>query len=284
MSQISSKDLAAWSSALKSNGQLLDILYQREPTEKDGVDLAHAHLEHACMLARIGSFADRELAMREAALAAHGAARAAFEEDGEIQVAGPVRRKTFPAGYGRLGPGLWVHGWAMTLVARDDASRSVFENPALMKKAAKIGDGFWSSVLPALAAAGRGNPEALASLDLAILDTTTGHTRIVERGYTKHLVLPVLAIARQLVRGVAAELNRAITAALDLHRGWYGADKRYYDPSGLLPLPVLGLACLAADRGLAITVESDYLPRDLLAQPPAPSTGFSLGYIDPSWR
>ncbi|MFW0786440.1 immunity 49 family protein [Gordonia sp. CPCC 206044] len=56
--------------------------------------------------------------------------------------------------------------------------------------------------------------------------------------------------------------------ALTSHRTYWGSTaERRRDPNGFISLPLFGLAAMAADEGMQIEVESDYLPRQLIAEP-----------------
>ncbi|WP_171055062.1 immunity 49 family protein [Mycobacterium sp. DBP42] len=56
--------------------------------------------------------------------------------------------------------------------------------------------------------------------------------------------------------------------ALNSHRTyWTGSEERREHPAGFTSLPLLGLAAMAADEGMRIEVESDYLPRELITNP-----------------
>ncbi|MED5816356.1 immunity 49 family protein [Mycolicibacterium sp. 050232] len=57
--------------------------------------------------------------------------------------------------------------------------------------------------------------------------------------------------------------------ALNSHRTyWSKNEERREHPQGFASLPLLGLASMAADEGMRIEVESDYLPRELITNWP----------------
>ncbi|SEF27201.1 Immunity protein 49 [Amycolatopsis pretoriensis] len=63
-----------------------------------------------------------------------------------------------------------------------------------------------------------------------------------------------------------AKFNDSLVLALDLHKQYWTADEdRQRNPEGFVALAPLAMACLARDAGMAIDVESDYLPHHLLA-------------------
>lgn len=60
-----------------------------------------------------------------------------------------------------------------------------------------------------------------------------------------------------------------LETALTSHRTyWTATDERRADPRGFSSLPLLGLAALAADENMRIEVESGYLPKSLIDNPP----------------
>ncbi|WP_090012438.1 immunity 49 family protein [Lentzea albidocapillata] len=62
-----------------------------------------------------------------------------------------------------------------------------------------------------------------------------------------------------------ARFNESLAKALELHRQyWTATAERANDPGGFIAWRVLAIACLAQDAGVDITVESGYLPKNLL--------------------
>ncbi len=52
---------------------------------------------------------------------------------------------------------------------------------------------------------------------------------------------------------------------MELHKAYWTADEdRTDDPSGMVALAPLAIACLAYDGDLPIDVQTDYLPKHLL--------------------
>ncbi|GAA1007197.1 immunity 49 family protein [Streptomyces thermogriseus] len=61
------------------------------------------------------------------------------------------------------------------------------------------------------------------------------------------------------------DFNQALVEALELHKSfWTGDEDREESVEGYLALGPLAIACLAFDAGFPITVESDYIPSQLL--------------------
>ena len=79
------------------------------------------------------------------------------------------------------------------------------------------------------------------------------------------LVHPPLVMFYHLLRRDAAKFKAAPGEALTSHRTWWTADEaRAGDPAGFVAFEPLGIAVLAQEVGLPVTVASEYLPENLL--------------------
>jgi hypothetical protein len=259
------RDDAAWRAATRANVDLLRLLDERDPTPRDGSDLLLAQLERACLSLRTGTSAERDAGLWAATAAAHAAAIGAARTTGTVQLTHDGTTRSFPATGEPISPGLWVAGWATTLVTRDAVARSALELPAVVTATNAVGDPFWGSVLPALVSAAGAEREALAALDRAA-EESAQPAAIVPEGYREQLVLPVLEGARALATHDPVALAAAVAEALRRHEEWYATETRYFDPMRLLSLPVLGLVARAVDLGMDGTPLD--LPADLVAGPP----------------
>jgi hypothetical protein len=82
---------------------------------------------------------------------------------------------------------------------------------------------------------------------------------------TRELSRPAIEVLLRLIGGRGELLNESLTRALELHREFWGrSEDKARDPSGYFSLRLTGLAALAHDAGIPITVESDYLPMALV--------------------
>jgi hypothetical protein len=71
----------------------------------------------------------------------------------------------------------------------------------------------------------------------------------------------VLEVLRQLERQDETAFNAALAEALKGHKAhWSSTAELRKLLDGLVSLPLTAIAALAHDRGLKVTVESDYLP------------------------
>lgn len=77
----------------------------------------------------------------------------------------------------------------------------------------------------------------------------------------RELQAPLLDTLPPLDAGDAAGFGKALAAALQRHRKyWGGTEKRRQDRHGWVSWPLTAVAALAWDRGLRFDVESDYTP------------------------
>jgi hypothetical protein len=90
---------------------------------------------------------------------------------------------------------------------------------------------------------------------------------------TRELAVPEIRAFLRLIEKEAGPFNETLAQALVLHRQyWSRSEDLARDPRGYFSLSLTGLAALAYDAGIPITVESDYLPMGLVrgdCRPPA---------------
>ncbi|GLZ42552.1 immunity 49 family protein [Actinokineospora sp. NBRC 105648] len=98
--------------------------------------------------------------------------------------------------------------------------------------------------------------DALAATDPSRL--TVGKQIVLLRHY------PVLKLFHYLVQHDGEGFNASLAEGLKSHKQFWKPKNRANDPDGLIALALLGLACVAHDLDLGLTVESDYLPKHLL--------------------
>ena len=97
---------------------------------------------------------------------------------------------------------------------------------------------------------------ALAATDPEIL---TAPVDLVLQHY-----YPTMKLFHFLVQQDADGVNAGLVEALELHKKYWGSGERAKDPLGFLALGPLAMASLAYDLKLGLTVESDYLPKQLI--------------------
>lgn len=79
-----------------------------------------------------------------------------------------------------------------------------------------------------------------------------------------NLALPEMSLMMMLLKGDEQGFNEALISAVLHHREYWGhGDRRQY-PQGFIALGATAWSAVAHDRGMAIEVESDYLPERLI--------------------
>lgn len=81
---------------------------------------------------------------------------------------------------------------------------------------------------------------------------------------TRELAVPKIEVFLRLVEGRPEPFNEALYRALQLHHHYWSREVVANDPVGYIGLYLTGLAALAHDAGIPVTVESDYLPMGLV--------------------
>ena len=119
----------------------------------------------------------------------------------------------------------------------------------------------------------RGDPAAAkAAFARALTTNALGEIHIADRQYVADLFLPMIELGLRLVEGEPRAFNDTLEHALLRHRAyWSHHEERREDPTGFFALGPTAMACLATDRGIALDVESPYMP-SLLVTPGASTT------------
>lgn len=79
--------------------------------------------------------------------------------------------------------------------------------------------------------------------------------------FVLHIIVPEMELLFQYLDEEASEeaFNAALAQALELHKEFYQKADRRRVETGFLALGPLAMCCFAADDGMAVTVQSDYL-------------------------
>lgn len=86
--------------------------------------------------------------------------------------------------------------------------------------------------------------------------------------FVLHIAVPEMELLMQYLADDEEAFNTSLVQALELHKKFYGmAEKFRRNPIGFLALGPLAMCCFAADSGMKITVQSDYLLANALQSP-----------------
>ncbi|PTM58496.1 immunity 49 family protein [Desmospora activa] len=102
---------------------------------------------------------------------------------------------------------------------------------------------------------------ALSKLNAALSATAPDKVDRDLLNIALQIYYPQMKVLHHLATHNVDEFNKALAQAVDLHREFWTVDQyRATDPDGYFSLPLTAMAAIAHDIGMAVTVESEYLP------------------------
>ncbi|MFG2862236.1 immunity 49 family protein [Streptomyces sioyaensis] len=108
-------------------------------------------------------------------------------------------------------------------------------------------------------------PETWDTLVTAVNGTDPETTQIASKELMLKILYPPLELFHRYQRQETEQFNTALVDALTWHKEYWTANEaRSLSSEGLVALGPLAIACMAHDAGIAIQVESEYLPKHLL--------------------
>lgn len=201
-----------------------------------------------------------------AAAASAGLFAAAGRVEGEVEcvLRGTVHRVRAIGPTHDTGTWRWLRGFFLALTCRDrSAADTLAAVPTgLLYASEPDGDDYMFEWVAALGMFWRGEPAFEAVAERALTWSDPAKLRRQDKEAAAHLLIPPIEVFLALTSGSADEFNGCLAGALEQHRDYWSRDveNRPRDPSGFIAWPLLGLACLARDRGVPVEVESEYLP------------------------
>ncbi|MFE1081795.1 immunity 49 family protein [Nocardiopsis alba] len=121
----------------------------------------------------------------------------------------------------------------------------------------------WVEVLQAFV---KGDPRAGVLLEEARELADPGRASFAA-GYAGLMAVPQMEVLGRLIARDGDGFNEALVRALESYREYTAADLAKGGLSGIVPLELLGMACLVRDgrvEGVSLEVESDYFPEGIL--------------------
>lgn len=163
--------------------------------------------------------------------------------------------------------GHWLTAFYLAVVCRNaERLTALCHVPTSnLRESGAVCDEYLYAWIGALQAFWLGRPEFADKLVKATSGTAPGVPSVTGQVYVSQLMWPPMDLLRRRATGQHAEFNRALEQALHAHRAYWSADQERSDSCfGWVALAPLAMACLAADAGFPIEIESDYLPLHLL--------------------
>ncbi|MEP6859864.1 MAG: immunity 49 family protein [Deltaproteobacteria bacterium] len=161
--------------------------------------------------------------------------------------------------------GAWHKGFYAACVVRDESAlQQLASTPvaSIRRSPTRADDSMflWIETLQSWHTQATGTAE---KLKLALEATDPARSKGSDPNYILNILVPVMELLLRVIEGKSAPFNEALHFALERHKKYWGNAKNKTDPEGLIALGPLAMASLAHDTGIAIEVESDYLPRRL---------------------
>jgi len=85
-----------------------------------------------------------------------------------------------------------------------------------------------------------------------------------QRDYLDHILAPQLSLLTRYLQQDPALFDAALTAAVEDHHAYWSVPERADDPDGFVAWAPLAIASLARQEDWSISLESPYLPTNLL--------------------
>jgi hypothetical protein len=161
--------------------------------------------------------------------------------------------------------GKWHNGFYAACIVRDESAlQQLASTPvaSIRRSPTRADDSMflWIETLQSYHTQATGTAE---KLKLALEATDPARSKGSDPNYILNILVPAMELFLRMIEGKPAPFNEALHFALERHKKYWGSAKNKTDPEGLLALGPLAMASLAHDTGIAIEVESDYLPRRL---------------------
>ncbi|MFE7772535.1 immunity 49 family protein [Streptomyces sp. NPDC057445] len=195
------------------------------------------------------------------------AAATATEEHVQCRIAHKDRTLEATGTQPYVTPGTWLTAFYLAVVCRErDRITALCRVPlSLLRENGAHFDEFEYAWIDTLQTHWLGGPDLGRKLVAAVDGTDPAAVSTDQEAIAK-LLYPPMEMFHRIIRDDHAGFNRALAAALQWHKEYWSEEGRGSRVSGLVALAPLAIACFAHDAGIAIEVESEYLPATLLSR------------------
>jgi Immunity protein 49 len=205
--------------------------------------------------------------LRLAAQAASGVFAAAMADEGEVDhdVNGPVRLPaTGPTS--RANAGAWLDAAWLAIILRDnDMIQQLCAVPLDLLRASGVEhEAYMYPWVETIQAALRREPIPPSMFMPAMDGTDPDNARFMPAEEMLLLVFPPIHLFSFLLRRNEERFNEALEQALRSHAEFWSTEDRANDAQGFVALAPLAIAVLATRAGMTVTVDSEYMPANLL--------------------
>ncbi|MBT2504792.1 immunity 49 family protein [Streptomyces sp. ISL-98] len=164
--------------------------------------------------------------------------------------------------------GKWLNAFWLACICREKKRlNELCQFPvARLREADGVFDEYIYNWVEALQAYWLKRPDFGDKLVAAVDGTDPEVLRHAPRDGVLKIMYPPMNLLTQLARGDEEKFNTELAKALEWHKSYWTRDEdRALTAEGLIALGPLGVTCLAVQAGFTITVESEYLPKHLVA-------------------
>jgi hypothetical protein len=156
----------------------------------------------------------------------------------------------------------WLDGFHLATIARDGAALAQLSSTPvdkLRRSSSKSDDCvyLWIETLQALYLR---KAEAGEKMAAALEATEPSRLKLSSEDWVLNVLVPEIQCMFHLVEQEPEPFNAALHVAVERHKRYWSSAKQKRSPVGLLALGPLACASFAHDFGMAVTVDSDYLP------------------------
>ncbi|MGW2883435.1 immunity 49 family protein [Streptomyces sp. NPDC001233] len=165
--------------------------------------------------------------------------------------------------------GNWLTAFWLAVICREQErmTQLIHVPLSLLRASGAVFDDYIYAWVEALQVAWRQGGGDLGELLTAAIDGTDPESlSAADPELVLKVLYPPINLFYRYVARQHEEFNEALSDALRWHKEYWSAnEERSGRSSGLVALGPLAVACLARDAGFPIEVESEYLPKHLLA-------------------
>ncbi len=176
----------------------------------------------------------------------------------------PIRAGALP----RAHAGNWLNAFWLACICREKKRMTeLCRFPvSQLRQADGVFDEYIYDWVEALQAYWLKRPEFGDKLVAAVDGTDPTRLRHAPRDGVLQIMYPPMNLLTQLARGDQDKFNAELAKAVQWHKDYWTRDEdRALETQGLVALGPLALTCLAVQAGFTLTVESEYLPKHLIA-------------------
>lgn len=162
--------------------------------------------------------------------------------------------------------GNWRVGWWLAHIVRDRASIDVLASTpmSVLRRSSTRGDECQYLFIEALQKFEDRAPDWSSKLQAALDATDPSKVGLSDEDFVLNILVPEMQMLFRFALGEIVPFGEALEFALERHKKYWSASRRQKDPHGFLALGPLAIASIAFDADMPISVESDYLPVELV--------------------